>query len=121
MAVFHTPHDCFVSAEYHAGDINIASALQQYQTGLTSGGYTITPSSNQVLTLKTNTGNGHYQLQQYTVSETGSGGAPEGGQEFGYLQLTNGYVKLEGYCDTANELAETLPALQAIAFDSARK
>jgi hypothetical protein len=42
-----------------------------------------------------------------------------GGQEFGYLQLPHGYLEIWGYCDTAEQLPATIPALKAIKFDEA--
>ena len=42
------------------------------------------------------------------------------GFELGYLQLSGSYIKIEGHCDTADELPSTLPALQAIKFDETK-
>jgi hypothetical protein len=41
-----------------------------------------------------------------------------GGLELGYLQLSGGYVQIEGHCDTPDELAATIPALQSVKFDA---
>jgi hypothetical protein len=76
--------------------------------------------------MQTTAGPQHYQLHQYVVSGGGGGAAQqiegsqvEGGEEFGYLQLSSGYLKIEGYCNAADELATTIPALQAYEFKEA--
>ena len=119
MALFHNAEDCFASVEYETGTVNTAVELQKTQALLTNNGYTVTPGSTQTLALRTNAGDKQryqYQLHQYTVTGTGSAGRVEGGQEYGYLQLSNGYVKIEGNCNNFEELAATIPALQAVMF-----
>lgn len=116
MALFHNPHDCFTSIEHKMGIVDAAAELQKTQASLTNDGYMVTPGGVQTLTIQTKTGPQQYELHQSSVA-TSAGAQPlEGGQEFGYLQLSNGYLKVMGYCDTADELPATLPALQAIKF-----
>jgi len=117
MAVFQTTHDCFTSVEHDQGTVNVAASLQQEQTILTNGGYTVTPGNSQTLSLQTSTGPQQYELHQYSVATPAGASMVEGGEEFGYLQLSSGYLKIEGYCNTSSELAATIPALQAIKFD----
>lgn len=118
MALFHNSQDCFASAEYKAGIVDATAELHNAVASQVSSGYTVTPGSIQMLTLQTNIGTQKYELHQYSVTGTGSLGKLEGGQEFGYVQLAGGYVKVEGYCDTPAELPDTIPALQAIRFDA---
>jgi hypothetical protein len=119
MALFHNAEDCFTSVEYKKGTVDAPAELQKTQTLLTGEGYMVTPGSIQTLALQTSAGSKQqYQLHQYTVTGTGGAGRVEGGQEYGYLQLPNGYVKIEGNCDISEELAATIPALQAVKFDN---
>jgi hypothetical protein len=119
MALFHGPHDCFTSVEHKTGSIDVAAELQKNQDSLTSGGYTAAPGAIQSVTLQTSTGPEQYTLRQYSVTGAGSAGTVKGGQEYGYVQLPDSYVEIKGYCDTADQLSATIPALQAIKFDPA--
>ena len=117
IALFYNPADCFVSAEYRPGSIDTAAALQKIQTDLASGGYTSTPGATTSATLQTTAGAKQYQLHQYTVAGTGTADKLYGGQSFGYLQVSDGYIKIEAYCITPDHLPATTAALQAIKFD----
>ncbi len=121
MALFHTIRDsCFTSVQHKTGTVDAAAELQKTAASLTSQGYTVTPGSTQTLTIQTNTGPRQYELQQSSVMTPAGANKLLGGQEFGYLQLSNGYLKIMGYCETADELPATIPALQAIKFDTTK-
>ena len=121
MALFHNIRDsCFTSTEHYAGTVDAAAELQKAEASLTSRGYTVTPGSTRTLTIQTNTGPQQYELKQSSVITPSSASKLMGGQEFGYLQLTNGYLKIYGYCETAEQLAATIPALQAVKFDGTK-
>lgn len=121
LAIFHNGTDgCFASMEYRPGTINAEAALQATQASLASSGYTSQPSAILNVTLQTGAGLQQYQLHQYTVSGTGSSGQTMGGQEFGYVQLSDGYLKIESYCNTPDQLPATIPALQAMSFNAAK-
>jgi hypothetical protein len=120
MAVFQDTHSCFVSAEYKTGTIDAAAELQKIQSSLAGQGYTVTPGSTQTLTLQTAASQQHYELHQSAVTTPTGSSKVEGGQEFGYVQLSVGYIKIMGYCDTADELPATIPALQAIKFNETK-
>lgn len=47
----------------------------------------------------------------------GSGEKVMGGLMLGYLQLDDGYVKLDAHCETAEELPTALPAMRAYKVD----
>ena len=117
MALFQNSHACFTSVEYKTGTMDAAAALQKAQTMLTNDGYTVTPGSVQTMTLQTTSGPQQYELHQSSVTSPSGSNKIEGGQEFGYVQLPGGYVKVEGYCDSADELPATIPALQTVTFD----
>lgn len=115
MALFHG-HDCFTSVEYKIGTVDVTAELDKIQSNLKSMDYVSESTATLTTTLRFGAGQEQYQLHQYSVTGTGSAGPVKGGQEFGYLQLTNGYLKIEGYCDTVGQLPVTIPALQAIIY-----
>ena len=117
MALFHN-YDCFTSVEYKTGTVDATEELQKEQATLSMGGYTVTPTSTQALALQTATGPVEYELHQSDVTTPTGANKVEGGQEFGYVQLPKGYVKVTGHCDTNDQLASTIPALQSIKFTS---
>jgi len=120
MALFQNTHACFVSAEYKTGTVDMASELQKTQGDLTNDGYTVTPVGTQSLTMQTTSGVKQYELQQSRVVTPASMSVQnklQGGQEFGYIQLSRNYIKVMGYCDTAEQLPATIAALQTIKFD----
>jgi hypothetical protein len=39
--------------------------------------------------------------------------------ELAYVQLSGGYVKVEGHCNTPDQLSATVPALQSVKYDNA--
>jgi hypothetical protein len=118
MAVFNADHTCFISAEYKTGSVDAAAEVEKIKDKLADSGYTVTPGATQTIALQSNSGQHQYELYQYSVTGSGGAGTVKGGQEFGYSQLSSGYVKAEGYCDTAEQLPTTTPALNAIKFDS---
>ena len=117
MALFYKPNDCFVSAEYKTGTVDIAAVLQENQKDLESGGYTSTQSAIIPVTLETNAKAQQYNLHQYSVITPAGTNEAYAAHEFGYIQLSSGYIKIEGYCTDTDNLAATIPALQAIKFD----
>jgi len=102
---------CFVSAEYKPGIVDIAAALQEQQDFFKVTGGTMTQIATVTNTLQTSDGEKQYELRQYTVD--GGNEKVMGGLELGYLQLKDGYIKLDGHCETVEELVTTIPALQA--------
>jgi len=118
LALFHGD-GCFVSAEHKTGTVDIAAELQKYQDTLTGSGHTVVPIATQQLLLQTSATPQSYELHQFSAAGSANDSKTMGGNELGYVQLSNGYVKFEGYCDTPVQLAATIPALQAIKFNSA--
>ncbi len=117
MALFHTGNNgCFVSAEYNTGVIDEISALQKSLDAFTTTGYAVTPSSTQAMSMSSNTGQLHYQLHQYSVKATSSTPPAMEGNEFGFITLNSGYIKVEGHCDNTAALPATISALQALKF-----
>jgi hypothetical protein len=111
MALFYRPNDCFVSTEYHNSTIDAAAKLQSHIDMLRQGS-SVTEIGSKSLTLNTSTGKMQYELHQYHVVGDGL----LGGEEFAYVPLSKGYLKIQGYCDTPEQLAATIPALEAVKF-----
>lgn len=120
MALFQDGYNCFASVQYKPGTVGVAAEHEKKQASDTDLGLTSTLIATLTATLQTGEGQKQYQLHQYSVSGTAGGQKVKGGQEFGYLQLPNGYIEIEGHCDTADQLPATIPALQAIEFDDCR-
>jgi len=119
MALFHHQDGCFVSVQYKTGTVDETSALQSIISTGSKGGIVDTPAGLQTLTMQTNMGTQQYQLHQYNATGSISDGmGPEGGQEYGYVTVPNGYIMVQGNCTTVAELPSTLTALQAVKFDS---
>ncbi len=117
MALFHNADSCFVSFEYKTGTVNIDDELSKNQQDLSSTGYNSASTAVLTTSLQTKTETKQYQLHQYSASGSPNGHDVMGGQEFGYVQLANGYVKVIGYCDTVEQLSATIPALQAVVLN----
>lgn len=124
MAIFDEDEvsKCFVSAEYIKGIVNADVEIQKINTQLTESGngYIITPLASQTLELQTDAKPLPYELRQSSVSTPQGAEKVKGGQEFGFIQLSNGYVKIMGYCDNPEQLASTLASLQAIKLDETK-
>ena len=118
MALFHNGDSCFTSVQHINGTADIAAELQKLQVSQAGEGGTATPGAVLAATLQTKSGPEQYELHQYTLTNPGMDILH--GLELGYLQLPGSYVKIEGHCDTADELSATIPALQAITFDEAK-
>lgn len=117
MVLFHKSHDCFTSVSYKTGSVDADNEVQKTSTSLARDGYTVTSMGSKTLSLQTTNGKQSYKLRQLSVTGQGSAGKLKAAQEFGYIQLSNGYVTIEGYCDSTDQLPATIPALQAIKFN----
>jgi|GEM_PF-1670233 len=129
MALFHKIQDsCFVSVQHITGTTIAAHQAKKHKFDAqeAAGGHTVTPFAVQNMTLQTNTGVKQYQLQQTNTTNpagasTANGSQLDEGNEEGYVPLgTNDFIYVEGHCETAAELAATIPALQAVTFDTGK-
>jgi hypothetical protein len=125
MAVFdkNQVHECFVSAEYKKGTVNADAEINKINTELTQsgGGYTVTALGSQAIELQTSSEPLQYELLQSSVSTPAGAEKLKGGQEFGFVQLSGGYIKIMGYCDTPEQLPNTIESLQAIRFSNTKQ
>lgn len=121
MVVFdnNSSHACFVMLEYISGSVDADSEINKINAELTKHGenYAITPLDTKKLELHTTAGPVGYELRQSSVTTPPGSSKVKGGQAFGYIQLSDGYVEIKGYCDTPEQLGSIMPALEAIKFD----
>lgn len=116
MVLFYG-HDCFVLAKYDAGSIDIDAALEKHRDNLTSTGYNISLLATRSIDVDVSGKVKQFELNQYDAGGNGGAGKIKEGQELGYLQLSDGYIEIEGYCDTADQLPSTISAIEAIRFN----
>lgn len=114
MALFQNGQGCFASVEYKKGMVDVAAEREKQQSNDAKVGVTSTQIGSLAVTLQSDDGQKQYQLHQYSASGEVAGQKIKGGQAFGYLQLTDGYLEVEAHCDTADQLPSTIPALRAI-------
>lgn len=102
---------CFTSIEYYSGMVDIDSALADGELNLAFGGNKVTKIGTQPLDLQTLTSSRPYELHQYQIDSDGS--SIMGGHSIGYIKLDGGYIKIYANCNTAEDLASTIPALKS--------
>lgn len=121
MALFHK-YDCFTSIQHKTGAIvTDKEQRQKIRERLIADGNTVVAVATPTVTLQTKTGQLSYELQQFNMTPPAGGEKIKSGLESGYIQLSDSYLYIEGNCDTAEQLASTIPALQAIKFDETIK
>ena len=117
MALFHTADGCFTSVQYKSGTVDIPTELQKFSASQAGYGGSSTPGAVVASSMQTSAGPQQYQLHPYTLSGA-TGEKLMTGLELGYVQLSGGYVQVEGHCDTPAQLPATLAPLQAITFST---
>lgn len=116
MALFEKEKGCFTSVEYKAGTVDADAELEKEREIHIKDGRTVTSLGTQVLTMQVSSGPQKYELHQSAIATPPGALKVKGAQEFGYLQLSGGYIKIMGYCDVFNDLPATVAALQAIKY-----
>ncbi len=117
MAIFDSneTHACFVSTEYKSGTIDVAADLQHRRETLEkNGNYTMTELDTKALKLQIPSSMEPYELHQFSVTTPKGAEKVKEGQAVGYVQLSDGYVELSGYCDLARQLKRIIAPLEAI-------
>jgi len=111
---------CFTSIEYKTGTVDAAVEIQKNHDVLSGDGRVVSVIGVPMLMLRTATGDKQYQLHQFQISSPDPSQVM-GGNELGYVQLSDGYIKILGNCNTAEQLSTTIPALQAYKFIASKK
>lgn len=108
-----TPGNCFVTAFYQKGVVDIATALKEREDEMISADED-SSSLKQVGTVQqtilTPDGIKEYTVYQYDMDVPDV----QRGNEFGFIPLDDGYVEVRGVCLTADLLPQTIPTLSAI-------
>lgn len=113
---------CRVAMVHEKGTVNVAAKLQQKVAVIADAPdiISIKQQDEKSLTLQTSAGPKGYTLHQYVVKgEKTELGTAFGGQEFAYLPLSNGYIYINGFCKTSDQLPKTIPALEAVTYSPA--
>lgn len=110
---------CWTSIEHKTGPIDEDVELQKIQANWADSKYTVTPSEPVHMMLQTSGGVVPYDLHQFSVASA-TDEQVLGGQEFAYFPVTQGSIKVQGYCNDASQLATITPALEAFTFDATK-
>lgn len=105
---------CFISASYNEGSVDVSAAIQEKTDGMLKGmeeSSSLEKIAEINKTLKTSEGTKEYTLHQFDLSTEDS---VQKGNEFAYIQLTDGYVYIFGVCPTADMLESTENAISAL-------
>lgn len=103
---------CFTSAEFIIGMVDIPTDVQKNKDLMASSGLGVAAIGAPTLTLSTNEGSKQYQLHQFHITSP-TPGQVMGGNAIGYVQLSDGFIKIVANCNTAEQLPMTIPALEA--------
>lgn len=107
---------CFISASYYEGNVDISFALQEKEYGMIKGrenSVSLSKIGEVLQTIKTSEGGKEYVIHQYDLTPA-EGEEYQRGNEFGYVQLENGYIHIFGVCPTADMLGSTISAISAL-------
>lgn len=111
--------NCFVSYSYYQGQaIDITAKLKEksHQATQKSSTLSLEATGTQTLHIAVNHKTEDIILYQYNLAGAYPGEAMRG-IEFGYTNTKKGYIEVQGNCMKADQLGNTLPVLQAVAFD----
>ena len=109
------PGSCFVMYLYNKGPVDPAAALTEMKNRTIQGdsGLSLQEIGAPARTIGTFEGVKEYTLHQYGL--TGSSGSKIArGAAFGYATLKDGYIEMRGYCETADQIVDTLPVFGAV-------
>lgn len=104
---------CFTSAEYYPGTVDVVAQLQKNTQHLSGSGYQVLSLGAKSLTIQTSAGDKQFVLHQSKVVASEQAGKIMSGNALGFLQLSNGYLKIYGNCRSADELSSIFPALES--------
>lgn len=111
-----TPEDnCFIGFSYfdYALENGLEAAYKEYEEGMIVEG-NLESFSSRANSLKTPDGNKEYELRQYDF--TVEGVTTLSGYQIGYIDLESAHIKIDGACRSTDDLALTLPILDAVTF-----
>jgi len=112
------PQSCHVSAFMQPGTVDIAAKLSKIEAKNDST--TTSRTGTQPMTLQTSVGAKSYELYQYKTTPAEGAEPLKEGYAYGFVQADKHFIELQAVCDTAEQLASTIPAFQAITFDETK-
>lgn len=104
---------CFTSAELRSGDVDTNTETDKLQKSLSSTGGQATSLANTPSTLRTTEGDMPYELHQYRIDGGSSNKDTMQGLALGYVNLSEGHVKIEVHCEMIEDLTYAATATQA--------
>ena len=109
---------CFISVEYKKGTVDEDKKhLDNLETLTKTGDFDVEELQTATLGMQTTKGKATYSLHLLRLNSSG-GQDIMSGNGLGYLQLSDGYIKITANCNTAEELPSTFPALESIKIDT---
>jgi len=113
------PSACFISYAYYDKSIDSLQALKEAETRATSGSNSLSLKKlrTHALSVPTPEGTKDYQLTQYETTGSYSEKLMRG-IELGFVSLADGHIKIDGHCNTAKQLHDTIAPLNAISLIS---
>lgn len=111
------PSDCSVSYFYWDKIVDPAQALVAMEERSIKGttNVQLIPRGVHPLKIDTPEGTKEYQLHKYEFTGAGSSTFAKGAQ-FGYIPLTKGHIEIRSYCNTADQLPDTVTPLTAVSL-----
>ncbi|HPG37598.1 MAG TPA: hypothetical protein PK865_02270 [Candidatus Saccharibacteria bacterium] len=116
MALFSDNQNCFVSVQRKSGALSVQDELSKVKNSFAGSDRTITEAGQQTLTLQTSAGKKSYVLYRFAGNDSSGATTFMNGIELGFVPLTKGFIEISGHCNTAAQLPETGPALQAVEY-----
>jgi len=114
MVLFKNSKECFVSAQFKKGALDQTKELAD----MTAGGIQSTPGAAEKATLTTvPNGPQTYTLQHYTLNGSADGQTVMHGIAIGFLEVKEGYIKMDAHCDESAQMPAALAAVNAIQYD----
>lgn len=111
-----TPEDnCFVGFSYfdYPLDGGLKAAYDKYEESMKQKGNLESFASDKKA-LATYEGYKDYELKQYNFTIDGK--PTLSGYQIGFINLTSAHIRIDGACQTANDLKLTIPILEAVTF-----
>lgn len=106
----YTADSCFINAYYFNRQIDMNTVVVDELEKWTSVGTSPEEIGVETLNMQTSEGDKQYQLYKYDTHNSGY----RQGSAFGFVPLSEGHVEVRSVCWQADQLDDTLPALNAI-------
>jgi hypothetical protein len=92
---------------------SVEAAYAERETTMSSWGGSFEPLQSQENSIITPEGTKQYELRGYHT-KTASSEKYLSGTQFGFIALNNGHIKIQGTCNTPEDLTLTLPIIAVV-------